>query len=119
MHFALLYMKNRVGGGLGTKRKTSVKLGKSYLATEGRLSNNNSCAINDKGCFRYAYCCGWLLCKGSIRKKLVMLSRFWLEGGTSGWRGGGEGAVNKSVKKGNKNIFFQVMLNEVQNIFEK
>ena len=29
------------------------------------------------------------------------------------------GAVNKSVKKGNKNIFFQIMLNEVQNIFEK
>ena len=37
----------------------------------------------------------------------------------AGRSGGGEGAVNKSVKKGNKNIFFQVMLNEVQNIFEK
>ena len=81
MHFALLYMKNRVWGGLGTKRKTSVKLGKSYLATEGRLSNNNSCAINDKDCFRYAYCCGWLLCnKEASGKNLSCLADFgWKE----------------------------------------
>ena len=56
--------------------------------------------------------------KEASGKNLSCLADFgWKEVGVDGGEKGGWGAVNKSVKKGN--IFFQVMLNEVQNIFEK
>ena len=58
--------------------------------------------------------------KEASGKNLSCLADFgWKEVGVDGREEGGRGAVSKSVKKGNKNIFFQVMLNEVQNIFEK